>query len=80
MLKALILSALLLPATALAQTALLSLEDPAGDDNGNGALIHRRVPICSRATSTCGRCACFARARACVSRPRSRTRSGIRPP
>jgi hypothetical protein len=41
MLKFLTLAALLLPAAlALAQPALVTIEDPAGDDNGSGTLIY----------------------------------------
>ena len=41
MLKSLTLAALLLPAVlALAQPALVTIEDPAGDDNGSGTLVY----------------------------------------
>lgn len=44
MLKSLTIAVLVLSATTLAtaQQALLTLEDPAGDDNGNGALVYPR--------------------------------------
>lgn len=47
MLKSLIFAALLMPgAMALAQPALLTLEDPSDDDNGNGTLIYpERVDV-----------------------------------